>query len=277
MSGASRRQQYEQTLAFYEDKVKHAPNNARYNNFLAALYAAQGTIRGNKAADAAYLRTLATQPQNMMARSDYALHLSRQGRYEDSIDEFHKAMITVEDQPTLRKNLAAVLASRGEYSQAMQHATRALQLNSGDSMSHRNVAKIYSIMGDTRASLEHNLRSIDIEDPSRKKPHTSAYRAAAVQIISRGGDRQQAHDLMDAARRIEGKKNVLETSNRTYEIISSIMKRQGDKLKEIEKEDAEKLKKEQEAAIRRGDIVAPVAAGGANKDAKDSHRKKSLK
>ena len=56
----------------------------------AILQQAQGD---EKQAEALYLKTVGIQPHNVMVRNDLALHLARNGRYSDSVDEFKKAMV----------------------------------------------------------------------------------------------------------------------------------------------------------------------------------------
>ncbi len=109
-------------------------------------------------------------------------------------------------------------------------------------MNHRNIAKLHAALGDSRSSLEHNMTSLRLErpllnsagnayiNPQGNKPVTSAYRAAAVQIIAKGGNRDEAYRLMDAARTLEGRVFTLDTTQRTNEIIYKAMKRRGDQV-----------------------------------------------
>jgi len=91
-------------------------------------------------------------------------------------------------------------------------------------MNHRNLAKLHNATGDAYSSLMHNLEAITLEKrfQSDVKPDTSIYRSAAVQIIAKGGSRDEAHRLMDEARAIEHKKVDLPTSNRTIRSRSAM-------------------------------------------------------
>lgn len=247
-----------EAVEFFESKLDANPGNARYNNFMASLKTYENSPSSMEEAGYYYRNTLAVQPQNILARNDYALYLAKNGNVKEGIHELNKTMITSEDIPIVRKNIAALYCRTGEYRQALEHATRTIQLNPNDPMSHRNIARIYDEMGDTRAALEHNMKAIALEKMSKSKPHTAAYRAAAVQIISRGGNHEDAQALMSAARKYEGKHIQLPTSQKTYEVINEIMKRRGNKLAEIENEKkAAEAKKNEEDSIRKGHLIAP--------------------
>eukprot|EP01034_Spumella_vulgaris_P024836 gene24836-31224_t len=160
----------------------------------------------------------------------------------------------------------------------MDHATRARHLNPYDAMNHRNLGKLHNALGDSRSSLEHNMTSLRLERPvlnsagtgyvtsAGTKPVTSAYRAAAVQIIAKGGSRDEAYKLMDVARTLENKTFVLDTTQRTNEIINKAMKRMGDQVGKIEKEHNAEAEKKRMAEIRfdnKDDILKFTAGLGA--------------
>lgn len=82
------------------------------------------------------------------------------------------------------------------------------------------------LLGDTRTAVVHNMASINLEgNPNfSEKLDSTAYRAAAVQVIAKGGDANEAQALMDAARKIEGAKVSVSTTVRTNEIIYKVIK-----------------------------------------------------
>lgn len=84
--------------------------------------------------------------------------------------------------------------------------------------------------------MQHNMQAIQMEDPLTAKPNTSAYRAAAVQIITLGGDRNKAHRLMDVARAREGQKCQLSTSAGTCELLAMMLARRGDAGLQLDRE-----------------------------------------
>lgn len=238
---------YVQASDYFKGRLQINPSVSRYTHLLGTLAQARGKV---DEADQYYRQTILMAPNNVLARNDFALHLSRLGQKDDCIKELKKAELIVTDNSILHKNLGAAYGHRGDFELALQHATRARFLAPDDSMNHRNIAKLHSALGDTHAALEHNMQSIQLEDPHKGvKPHTSAYRAAAVQIIAtQRGTREEAIALIDAARRLEGKKLELSTTERTYEIIDRIKQQQGDRFKDIERRRNEETAKKQASA-----------------------------
>lgn len=214
---------------YFNNKLhnSNSNNNSRYSHCLAALY---NEINENNKAEVFYKHAIAHNPSNIMIRNDYALYLSKLGYTHDATDELHKAMLTNEDQPTLRKNMGAVLARSGELLMAEKHTKRALELNNNDAMAHRNYARIKDALGDSNLALKHNKIAIEIETKHNNinnLGNCSAHRAAAVQIITRGGNHSEALELMRVARELEHKELVLSTSQGTKEVLAMIVKRSG--------------------------------------------------
>lgn len=267
---------YGDAVRYFDGKLYRDPNMARYNHCQAALYSEAGE---NGRADNYFKNALANAPGNVMTRNDYALHLSKCGYMQDAVDELRKAMLTNVDQPTLRKNLGAVLAHKGKLVEAMEHTKRAIEMNPNDAMAHRNMAKIKDALGDSQLALKHNQIAIQLEAVSlgqgllhnnnargsstapshayssgggnKGGMNSSAYRNAAVQIVTRGGDHREAVAYMDVAREIEGRTEVLPTTQRTNEVLTMILKRTGDKKAELDRQKAAEDNKEAELEASR--------------------------
>jgi tetratricopeptide (TPR) repeat protein len=239
---------YASAEKFYKTKLLSNPEMPRYNHLMAAITSERGHI---EEANNYYRQAIESQPGNIMMRNDYAVHLARSERVDDALHEFKKSTLISEDNATIQKNLAAVLGNSGRFEQALEAGTRARFANPYDAMNHRNLAKIHAALGDARSSLDHNLMSIQLENPrssmsssATATPNTQAFRAAAVQIIAKGGHRDEAHALMDAARQYEHKKYECSTSVQTHELIMKIKKRHSQTLAQIEKEQQEILNKQ---------------------------------
>ena len=140
---------------FFKDKMnKGSQDNARYNHMMAALADAEND---SKSAKYYYQNTIASQPMNAFARSDYALHLAEQSKKDpinskssflQAQDEYRKALILDEHNPTLRKNYGAMLGMNGKYREALHQTQLALERNKNDPMIHRNMAKLNNRLGD---------------------------------------------------------------------------------------------------------------------------------
>lgn len=233
---------YASAEKFYQTKLANNPEMPRYNHLMAAIASERGQ---EEKANSYYRQAIMVQPGNLAMRNDYAVHLSRANRKEDALHEFKKATLINDDNALLQKNMAATLGNAGRFNDALAAATRARFLAPHDAMNHRNLAKIHAALGDAHSALEHNLMSVRLENPRTKAhPNTSAYRAAAVQIIAKGGAREEAFALMDAARHLEHKRADLSTSVQTHEIIHMIKRRYGHTLAQIEKEKQEEIEKQ---------------------------------
>lgn len=236
----------EEAEDFYNTKLRSNPNMPRYNTMMGAIASAKGDI---ETADSYYRQSIVAAPNNILTRNDFALHMATHGNYDkklDAIKEMKKTLLMTDTNPLIHKNIAALYARTGQYQDALRHGNESRFLAANDPMNHRNLAKLHSILGDTHSALEHNLQSIQLEDPSKVTPNTSAYRAAAVQIISKGGNHEEALSFMKAARMYEKKKFHLSTTQRTNEILEKVEKQQRDILlrKEMEMKQEEERKKQ---------------------------------
>lgn len=254
-TNAERREQIKASIYFKRKMIAGSELNPRYNHFMGALAVA---ANDNDKAKLHLQQTVASSPGDVLARSDYALHLHRMGRvYEnDAREALRKALLIAPDHAMLHKNAGALLAQSGQLRRGLHHSERSLQLNEGDSMTHRNVAMIQSRLGDTHTALKHNLISIQMEtsDPSAT-PHSRSFRQAAVQMITLGKDKEAAHRLMDAARKMEGQKCVLHTTQGTNEMMALMFARRGDATIALEAEKAkEKEKLELMASLANEDV-----------------------
>ena len=258
-SNAERNDQIKASIYYKRKMNAGSQENARYNHFMGALAVA---ANDTEAAKLHYQQAVASAPGDVLARSDYALHLQRMGRaYEnDARESIRKGLLIAPDHAVLEKNYGSLLAQSGQYRVGQQHTLRSLQLNEDDPMTHRNYAKITNRLGDTHTALKHNLKAIGMENPALGKPHTNAYRQAAVQIITTGGDKAQAHKLMDAARSYEGQKCQMSTSQGTAEVILKIFSRRGDAEAELEREKQKEAEKMQLLASLANDDVGTMLA-----------------
>jgi len=280
-SNAERREQIKASIYYKRKMDAGSQENARYNHFMGALAVA---AKDYDSAKLHFQQTVASSPGDVMARSDYALHLQRMGReYEnDARESLRKGLLIAPDHAVLHKNTGALLAQSGQLRLGQRHTQRALQIDGSDAMAHRNFAAITNRLGDTHTALKHNMEAISLETRQQGgvggtggKPHTNAYRQAAVQIITTGGDKAQAHRLMDAARLHEGQKCQLSTSAGTAEIILKMLSRRGDAEAELEREKAKELEKMQLLQALQNEDVGTMLNQLLGKKDKEKNKNKS--
>lgn len=241
---------------YLEARLSNNPQTSRFAHCLASLYDDQSRIED---ADKTYKLAIKNAPANVMIRNDYAVHLAQQKRTQDAVEELQRALLINNEQPTLHKNLGAIEASRGNYREAMQRTQQAVLINSNDAVNHRNFAKVKNALGDTRSAYKHNITSMELEQKQHvAQPNTQAYRTAAVQNITLGGDHSYSVSLMDQARRHEHKhfdKFEFVSTRRTNEIVNGIAHRKGHPMEILEKMMREvEEKKALEDAVKRGDL-----------------------
>lgn len=221
---------YAEAQSFYQDKLQKNGSMSRYATFMAAIHSAKGE---QEQADAYYRQALVTAPNNIMVRNDFAIHSASYDNHAkrlDGIKEMKKAILMVPENGVIHKNTGALYARVGHYNDALHHAQHAEQLAPNDAMNHRNLAKLHAVLGDTHSALTHNLTAIELDGNNTGPGSISAYRAAAVQIISKGGSQEDALTLMRTARVKEGKKFELSTTTRTNEILDKLHKQQRDRI-----------------------------------------------
>lgn len=239
--------------AFFEKKLEDNPTMPRYNHCMGALADAKGEAHMEEATTF-YRQAAANQPANLMIRNDFALHLEKKGFHKDALREYDKALLVSLDSPAIHMNLAAVHGLHGDFVPAMEHARRAKDLNPSIPMNLRNLAKMQSQVGNSRQALANNLESIRLERGGLTgvggRVNTEAFRNAAKQSFARGM-REQALSLIQEARQIEGKQYHSDTTVRTNELLTKIMHRKGDAVKQIEAEQKEKEDKDASIVLNR--------------------------
>jgi tetratricopeptide (TPR) repeat protein len=239
MTQRHRAREMQNALDYYDEKLENYPYRSRYNHMKASILSEQGNI---KDADYFYRQALVNAPSDVMVKNDYAVHMvtNYSDRKDDALKELKKALILVNENSVLHQNMGAVLGRKGDFRKALDHTQQASFLAPNNALIHRNIARLESTLGDTHTALKHNLESIAIDESKYHQfgiaPNTSAYRAAAVQIISKGGNHDEAHDLIKRARLLEKKKVVLSTSARTEEIINKITAKQAEQMRKLEEQ-----------------------------------------
>lgn len=236
---------HQKAIAFYKQKLSENAEMPRYNQMMGAISSEQGNVDD---AEKYYRQAFASAPGNILIKNDFAVHLANHGRKDDALKELGKAMLMTETNETINHNMAAVLGNSGNYRKALDYAVKTSLLNDHNEANHRNIARIQAALGDSDSALEHNLKAIAIQeyDATRSNKHidnTTAYRKAAVQMVSKGVKREDAIALMNKARELENKHVTLVTTERTNEILKKIRKQQERHLHELEQA---RLKAEQE-------------------------------
>ena len=276
----------DRTTYHFQNAVLNDPNNVLIRSDYAMQLATQGKY-GFKQAQEEYRKALILQEDHPVLRKNYGATLGMSScsslLYSTTIIKITLVNILTQSllpalsihifltfhlpSPCLHCHLQTrtsqthlhsnKIGKKGDYLGARDHTRRALEINPGDAMAHRNFAAISNQTGDVHTALKHNMRSIHLEKhlPLHSKD-SNAYRRAAVQIISTGGDKSRAMALMDTARAIERKRVQLPTTERTNQLLLQMFERRGNAEGELEREAAlqKAAQLEEEEALKNGDL-----------------------
>lgn len=78
-------------------------------------------------------------PRAPLAHNDLALELTRQGRHEEALVEYHKARELAPREPVIRNNLCELLVKEERFEEARQECIEAINLRSWYAEAHNNL------------------------------------------------------------------------------------------------------------------------------------------
>jgi len=116
---------------------------------------------------------MAHAPNTAWIRMDYATELKRQGRGDEAIEHYRRA-IEMEDGYMVRRNLAVALSEKGDFEQAIVHCRRALALKPGYSEGHASLASALSKIGRTDEAVGHYREAIRLDPTNYGARHNFA-------------------------------------------------------------------------------------------------------
>ena len=172
----------------------------------AALLVSLGVLSWRQCAmyvdlDTLWSTTIARNPDSWMAHNNIGITLARQGRTQEAIDHFNRALelnphhdeadynlanallrLNREDEAVphyeaalkinprntrAHFNLAAVLAHKGRAEEAIVHYNKVLETYPNDPVVHKNLEKIFRQMGRTDEADAHLRKA----EPAQRRPH----------------------------------------------------------------------------------------------------------
>ena len=110
---------------------------------------------------------LAAGSRSLQARGNEAY---RQGRLQEALEAYRKAVEADPDNGEFRVNLAAVLSRLDDLESAAGQLRHALRLDPGDALAHFNLAAVLARQGRDRAALGHYREAIALR-PDYKNAH----------------------------------------------------------------------------------------------------------
>jgi tetratricopeptide (TPR) repeat protein len=111
------------------------------------------------AAGREYRRAIDIAPRHSLARQQYALWLSYQGRFDEALEAARLAESLDPLSPSARNSVAEVLRHARRFDEAVVQAQRALELNPNFGRAHAVLGHCYFAQGKMDAAIEEHRRS----------------------------------------------------------------------------------------------------------------------
>jgi tetratricopeptide (TPR) repeat protein len=110
-----------------------------------------------------FQKALDIQPASYDARYNLANALFRQGKLEDAIAQYRKILALAPDSPEVLNNLGNALATQGAYQDALAPYEKALQIQPGFSDAHYDLGQVLLKLGRFDESAAQFRKALDIE------------------------------------------------------------------------------------------------------------------
>ncbi|MGA2241807.1 MAG: tetratricopeptide repeat protein [Verrucomicrobiota bacterium] len=109
-----------------------------------------------------WTHTLACTSENYVAHSNLGITLTLQGRLDEAMEHFQKALDICPGYPECHNNLGNVLVKRGQVDDAMAHYQKAIELNPNHAEFYINLGHLLATQGRTTEAIAQFRRAIDL-------------------------------------------------------------------------------------------------------------------
>jgi tetratricopeptide (TPR) repeat protein len=117
-----------------------------------------------------WTHTLACTSRNSGAHFIFATGLARDGRIDEALKHYHKAMDIQPDDPLPPCNIAEILANQGRIDEAVAWYQKALKIQPACVMAHNNLGELLARQGRLDEAAEHYRQALKIQPD-----YTAAY------------------------------------------------------------------------------------------------------
>ena len=117
--------------------------------------------------------------ESSIGHFDLGVVLSDQGRMEDAIHHYRRALEITPAYVEAHNNLGNALATRGELEEAMRHYQRALKIDPNFAMAHTNLGNVFAMRGELEEAIGHFRQALRIQ-PKFPEAQDSLTRALAL-------------------------------------------------------------------------------------------------
>ena len=140
-----------------------------------------------------WTHTLACTSKNYIAHDNLGIALAAQGRRDEAIDHYMRALQLSPDYFVAHYNLGNVLARQGKLPEAIDHYERALQLSPDYAEAHYNLGNALASQGKLKEAIDHYERALQLK-PDAAEIHNNL----GVALV-RQGKRDEAIDHYERA------------------------------------------------------------------------------
>jgi tetratricopeptide (TPR) repeat protein len=126
-----------------------------------------------------------------------ANRLVEQGKTDDAIEEYKKALVGQPDYSDVMADYGSVLAMKGDWKQAAEMYKRALEVKPDDALYHANYARILVKLGQTDEALH------ELELAYKTNPIDTTIVVALADRYSQAGNTEQAEEVLQKALKVQ--------------------------------------------------------------------------
>jgi Flp pilus assembly protein TadD len=151
---------YQDIKTLWLDTIQKNPGSWMPHNNLGTILAEEGKL---DEAIAHYSRAIQIKPDAEKAHSNLADVLVRQGKLEPALSHYYKAAQIKPDSWQTHNNIGSLLYRLGKLDTAMTHYARALKIKPDSPVVHHNIAELLARQGKIEEAISHNLAALEIK------------------------------------------------------------------------------------------------------------------
>jgi len=183
---------YHSEFSMWSDVVAKRPLNPRAHTDLGKILAAQGRV---DEAIEHYERALQIEPKHYTAHNNLGNALVRQGRIDEGIPHFHEAIRLRPRDGMYHNSLGVARLQKGEFAEAGELFAKAVQLQPNYPAAHSNLANVLAAQGKTMEAIA------QYEEALRLQPgFADAHNNLAVSLLDLGRVDEAITHLEEAVR-----------------------------------------------------------------------------
>jgi Tfp pilus assembly protein PilF len=152
------------SITLFEHTVQVTSNNYLAHNNLGAAMFEQGKL---DEAILHYARALEIKPNYWSAHNNLALVLAEQGKLKEAFDHYQEAFRIKPHDAGIHNNFGTFLAQQGKPDQAMAHFSRALELKPDFAEVYSNLGNVFKQQGKMDKAIAHYYSPGDQTESSR--------------------------------------------------------------------------------------------------------------